>query len=624
MTQHTSITSASSSSCDEANPKSTTESVSSVIIDSQSLGPNLRMNYAEAHKLAYRLRDGMRTHIKDRTWHLKLYKLCFKASHAIEWSMKNEESEVLAVQRLNELISYGFLQHVVDPDKRIRVGETRTLYFRMVDEEIDEYEGGHDTNRASETAQGEKVGESRRKVGDVDTVELQLKLDEIHHILQETVSEVNSAEGKMEILQQQVLSLITNQMTMMGIIVFMCTYIIILSVLVYRLSPQDMWVGFILCPIGILIASLVCWLRSLTLWNDIANSKLLETNDLLESETLSSSTNVDVEGETETEESFLIPKEHRYAEKRSVTSMLSKSMSSLLGGRSLRRLSTIDQKIVLAREAHSLPNVEDWPNRPLLFCLNTPVCPNLNVPTYGLGPCPIGVPFHFESDLFVGQCLIRLKESNSDDPKGDAEYFSGRKRIFQSVIQGQFKEKVSVADVLTGHEFSRPLQNLPHPWVVKTGTKFIGKVAPGANIEVHTDQPHVEVLLTGSSQVIRGDMPGNEPSITSNNLEEDCSVLGGIFCDGNVTATRRKRLLSNPSRCSGYFFDCETVYTMEFYQNLFDASSYSLDLGFAKIGCSNVLNGQPIQWLGKLTDGRYLWSFQIWHEKLLSSLKSKQ
>ena len=155
--------------------------------------------------------------------------------------------------------------------------------------------------------------------------------------------------------------------------------------------------------------------------------------------------------------------------------------------------------------------------------------------------------------------------------------------------------------------------------MLKTATNFIGKVSPGAKIEAHTDQPFVETILGGSSQVIRGDMPGQEPNITSRDLIEDCSVLGGVFTNGNVTASKRKKVLSNPKTNQSYSFDTESVYTFEFYQNLFDATTYSLDLGFTKLGCSHILNGQPIQWLGKLRDGRYLWNFQIWNEKLLKA-----
>ena len=277
-----------------------------------------------------------------------------------------------------------------------------------------------------------------------------------------------------------------------------------------------------------------------------------------------------------------------------------------------------------------------------MICVNT-AAPNLEVPDCGLGACPLGVPFLFSSDLFEGKCLIRLKGSKSDDQNGDDEYFRGRKRIFQSVVQGRFKEEIPVSEVTTGHEFTRPLKNLPHPFILRTATAFIGKVSPGANIVVHTEQPFVEATLGGTSQVVRGDEPGNEPNIMCRDIIEDCSVFGGVFAKGDVSTSRRKRIFSNPAKCKGYKFDTETVYTFEFYQNLFDAQSYSLDLGFAKIGCTNVLDGQPIQWLGKLKDGRYLWvriiaplicmnllpfsplltlplfqSFQIWHEKLLA------
>jgi len=618
MAQNSSdATAASSSSCSGEPNARNTKPLRSSTAAAQAPATHHSLNYDDAHKLAIRLRDGMRTHTKDRTWRFKQYKHCFKASHAIAWAIKNEVSEIVAVQRLNELISYGFLCHVVDPNKTIRLGETRTLYFRMVDDSIDDDIGANNSeqnkiNKGISLING-NVGKSTRTVGGANTLSLQLRLDGVNHVLQETVTELNAAQGKLEMLQQEMSSLISNQISMMGIIVLLYLYtlfVLAIHQFVPDISALWWWIGFCLLPIAILIISMRFGMRCLKMWSDV-DMGLIETG------TLASAEDTD-ESIISTEKSHLLQTGKSFVRKRSIASMISKSMRSLMSRESTKTLSSgIDKSIVLAREAYSLPDVEEWPHRPLLVCLNTPVCSNHKVPTYGLGSCPIGVPFKFESDLFIGQCLIRLKGANSDDPEGDEEYFTGRKRIFQSVIQGQFKEKVHVADVLTGHEFSRPLKNLPHPWVLKTATNFVGKIAPGANIVVHTDQPHVEALLSGSSQVIRGDMPGNEPDITCKNLSEDCSVLGGAFQDGNVSVARRKRILSNPTRCKEYSFDCETVYTFEFYQNLFDASTYSLDLGFTKIGCSQVLNGQPIQWLGKTRDGRYLWSFQIWHEKLL-------
>jgi len=60
---------------------------------------------------------------------------------------------------------------------------------------------------------------------------------------------------------------------------------------------------------------------------------------------------------------------------------------------------------------------------------------------------PVGIPFEFETDLFVGKALLRVKGlANSDDPEGD-KYFSGRCRTYQHVIQGRFKEEIQVSDL---------------------------------------------------------------------------------------------------------------------------------------------------------------------------------
>jgi hypothetical protein len=282
-----------------------------------------------------------------------------------------------------------------------------------------------------------------------------------------------------------------------------------------------------------------------------------------------------------------------------------------------------DESIVM-RQENDLPDQSCWPHRPVLLCANTLACPKLRVPDVGHGACPLGVPFKFSSDLFEGICLVRLRDVPSDDPKGDDAYFLGRRRRFQAVVQGKFKEPLLIADVLTGHEFVRPLKRLPPPWIVRAGTNLIGRLAPGAEIVLHDGQPRALSLLAATSQVICADMPGNEPDILCNEIEEDVSVFGGMFQDGTVPTSRRKRHLSDPRNAMQYKFDTDSVYTFDFYQNLFDAASYSLDLGFTKIPLSKSLDGQPIQVLAKTTSGRYLWSFQVWHEYLLATKPKKE
>ena len=583
---------------------------------SQSSFSSSPLNFHQSIILARRMKHALECNTKDRTWRLKNYQDCFKASHAIAWSLENiNTDELIAVNRLNQLIDYGLLTHVVDPSKKIRLGEKRTLYFRIVsDELLDRWDLASSPTSHHSNIIGKGVplmagkfgsGISRPAVRSItfDTDNMNVQQQQIHnldHILQETVKELNETRGRLEMVHQEVRELISQQISM-----FIMMFVMFMTCIVVMVPMMEMnrFATIGVMAVTIIVSTRFCW-KHISLWGDIDSSRTsvvpIDSIDLIGNEDCSS----DAEG------SIIRKSFHR---SNSTPLSITKSFLRSVSGSSKRqsqqtRLSQImkERPITVMREAYTLPDVEKWPHRPLMVCINTPVVSNL-APDFGVGPIPLGVSFKFSSDLFEGTCLFRLKGSNSDDPKGDEAYFSGRKRIYQSVVQGRFKEELSVCDIMTGHEFAKPLKNLPHPFILKTATNFIGKIALGSNIAVHTAQPFMEATLLGTSQVVRGDEPGNEPDISCRDIEEDCSIFGGAFTKGNVSPSRRKRIFSNPAKAEKYTVDTETVYTFEFYQNLFDVSTYSLDLGFAKLGATKVLNGQPIQWLGKMRDGRYLW-----------------
>ncbi|KAL3779183.1 hypothetical protein ACHAW5_009380 [Stephanodiscus triporus] len=575
-----------------------------------------RLDVREAVALAREIRDDLRPRTKDRKWRLKSYRDCFKASHAISWALENvDPEEAVAVDRLNRLIDYGLLTHVVDPAKKIRVGETRTLYFRIASDEVLDGAMARDADsspcsgRVSPLVAG-KFGGDIRCAGDAaDVVAIQKQLIDLDRILQQTVKQLNHTRGKLNVMHQEMLGLITHQISAFVMIFLMY----INAIFVLSLSGVVGWftaVAFVFT----MIVSTRCGWRCITLWN------YLDSRDML-IETIVVDNEDGPEQEIFTDDNSYNVDPTRPRSIRAAISM-SLKMATAAGLNSFKRLpSRHDKSIVLMRDERSLPNVENWKHRPILICANTTAVPDLI--TADDGTLPLGVPFKFSSALFEGTCLIRVKGSRSDAPEDDAKYFSGRKRIFQSIIQGRFKEEVKVSDVMTGHEFARPLKNLPHPIILKTATNILSRISPGTSIAVHTDQPHIKATLMETTQIFRGDQPGNEPDIACHRIQEDSSVFGGAFAKENITSSRRKRIFSNPAKCHDYTFDTETVYTFEFYQNAFDSQTYSLDLGFAKISCVTIFDGQPIQWLGKMRDGRYLWSFQIWHENLLSKDSGK-
>ena len=578
-------------------PKSASSSEMAHINNSKNL------NVQEAVALARRIRLDLGPKTKDRKWRLKSYSDCFKGSHVLQWAMAHVSSdECVSVNTLNQLIRYGLLVHVVDPTKKIRVGETRVLYFRIASTEVLDRE----YNLSTLIASGDNGQVTKDGISSEDFASIQKQVIDIDHTLQRTVKQLNYTRGKMDVIHQEVLGLISQQIS-----TFVMIFFNLICVLVHSHNKSG-WISATALAITMIVSAHYGW-RCINLWNTLD----LDDRGMMPIETI-------VVDNDDGSESFDLDTpllDDTNTRRRSIASVIQNSfkfarLNSLRRGSSMNDDSTT---IVKARDEYSLPNVNEWVHRPLLICANTVAIPTMIIDTRSNnGYLPLGIPFNFSSDLFEGLCLIRVKGANSDATEEDDKYFSGRKRIFQSIVQGRFKEEVKASDCMTGHEFTRPLKNLPHPIILKTATNLLGRFQPGATISVLTDRPYISATLLETTQIFRGDQPGNEPNIANHNIQEDSSILGGVFATDTIPASRRKRIFSNPTTCPKCTFDTETVYTFEFYQNSFDAKSYSLDLGFTKLALSKVFDHQPIQWLGKMKDGRYLWSFQIWNESLLT------
>jgi hypothetical protein len=454
------------------------------------------LTHNEAMNLAQDMYLSLQPHIKDRTYRFKSYKSCFKHSHALSWAVENiDKDKRIAVKRLNELIRWGFVSHVVDPTKRFRVKEPRILYYRINQNALHEQQRCENGERriTNGTVKNDKqlpsAKGSKPKLSSSRSEAVQTKLDGLDHVLEQTVRDLNAANGRLELMHHKVCTLLSHQMSLFGVLSLLSIYSI------SQLTPghifnnngsNQVFATFLLIALG------KCGMTLVNSWS-MLDSTLITPIEVIDGESISDNK---------------VPTEvvRTYRGRPSFARLVSERFEAVVKTKSSKGLTTAKEtSIVLARGSYSLPDVECWPHRPLLICVNTPVSLSLKVPHYGLGPCPLGKPFKFSSDLFEGTCLIRIKDSNSDDIKCDSEYFAGRKRIFQSVVQGRFKEDgLLVSDVLTGHEFARPLKNLPHPWILKTASNFIGRVALGSKVVMHTDQPLVEAILAGTSQAVRG------------------------------------------------------------------------------------------------------------------------
>ena len=64
------------------------------------------------------------------------------------------------------------------------------------------------------------------------------------------------------------------------------------------------------------------------------------------------------------------------------------------------------------------------------------------------------------------------------------------------------------------------------------------------------------------------------------------------------------------------------MYTFHFWQHLLDMASLQLATPLMRIRLAAHLDGQPLQLLACLRDGREAWAFDVWHEALLPAARA--
>mmetsp|Transcript_11758 Transcript_11758/g.13536 ORF Transcript_11758/g.13536 Transcript_11758/m.13536 type:complete len:354 (-) Transcript_11758:846-1907(-) len=271
----------------------------------------------------------------------------------------------------------------------------------------------------------------------------------------------------------------------------------------------------------------------------------------------------------------------------------------------------------------SLPIPSIWPDRPLLF-RQTRV-------HYGYDESSESKPWgiheeahDFETDLFVGSVIIRIRDSPGTD-----SYFEGKKRKSSFVITGRFKKELSCSTVTTGQEFCHPVKT-PGVFLSKALLKFFKILAPLLKAEIGVDETY---FLSPVIQTVQALNVSATPLILSRDMkvEEDLTLMGGDFAEGgsmhNASFARRKKYFSKSKILSKYSFDTTNYYTFDFYDDKIDLNTMTLSVLKKKFDLTKYLNGQPLRILSRIVEpddenpGKYLWNFELWHEKQTADMK---
>jgi hypothetical protein len=259
-------------------------------------------------------------------------------------------------------------------------------------------------------------------------------------------------------------------------------------------------------------------------------------------------------------------------------------------------------KYKVDREIQELPTAASWHHRPVFFATGdktTTSCDSQQL--------PIDEQVDFEGELFKGRILMRIRGASNTNSNA---YFKGKKRTKQIVIQGRFKERISCGDVWFGDSYEKPLNM--HS-VARFAVPIVKRLVPGIVMDIASEKPRIMVLLGSESRTLAIDNPGEEPDLKGDLLEDCHTERLGRF----KSTKHRRNVLRKPAKASKYFFDPKYVYTFQLYDDIIDISDFSIKLPFARMPLLHYLNYQPFAFTAMTKDRRPIFSFRVFHEKLL-------
>ena len=142
------------------------------------------------------------------------------------------------------------------------------------------------------------------------------------------------------------------------------------------------------------------------------------------------------------------------------------------------------------------PSHLTWPNYPVL--LTDSLRENMTVPIYATGPCENSVHF-IDNKFFIGKIYILIKGLKN----APSSYFSGKRRLFNVTVQGQFKlEGISFASVQTGQIFASQLHLIPPKPMMIPFQMLLERFQPSLRMDLTGNRPYAISPLMSTMQAI--------------------------------------------------------------------------------------------------------------------------
>eukprot|EP00958_Prasinococcus_capsulatus_P015433 scaffold1643_cov390-Prasinococcus_capsulatus_cf.AAC.12 len=566
----------------------------------ESTSDSTNMSLAQANRgtvsdwleLASQLRTGVET--KDREYRLRTYKDCFLGSDAVMWLLKNTEARTVrhAIHLGNKLIAQGFFHHVVHE----HLLENKKLFYRFNTDVMNQraakpaspskysllpaFQSIRGCDAPTVMGQGLNAVQSqvlalRQKVDALESFD-----SEIEAVIRDSL-EHSSVERR---LLADILSSTRLEQRWTVATCLACLFLVALC-LMQSVLQFVVCAALLVAACGFSKATLEKqpWYTPMEALEEIGNKK---DYDRLQKTLMLRNLTLRYGDHYEAKNSHFVLKEP--------------DDTSGAPSQHIR-----DPK---------LPSLSEWQNFPVL------VVPSPNDPS-NAGHLNDQVPINdekaypFETELFAGEMLVRIKGLAKEE--SFANHLAKKKRTYEITLKGCFKEPVYMDQALVGHEFSRPMSALPAKWIVEQGSAILRRLVPSVHMDFHADEPYLMALLGSTVQQLQVGEKGTLPDICEP-AQEETTLLGGQFAEKRCTSSQRKRILASLKNAQQYKFDPAYEYKFTLYSHLVHFATYQANLGVVSLGLASYLNNQPLQIMGKTTDGRYLFDFEVWHESLIA------
>jgi len=228
---------------------------------------------------------------------------------------------------------------------------------------------------------------------------------------------------------------------------------------------------------------------------------------------------------------------------------------------------------------------------------------------------------------FIGHAYLLIA---GVDGAPTAEYFKGKSRQIQVVVQGRYRTEVPFAQVYTGQAWDEPLASAPPQWLEVMLTPVLKALQPGMRSSLHGPRPSIVSPLAATMQTLAANYPGQEPALPHGIAALHTDDLAAHGFAPGVSVTARKAFFSKPANLARYAFSPDLVYTFNFYQHLLRLDTFSI-MGF---DVRRVLGRKPVQVMAAMLHPdvlaaqtkdashqqelqhapTFLWNFEVWHE----------